>query len=137
MDDQLKKFLAGVVGVIEATSFEKFCIWEKCHKRGDDWKQGDGIGETIGEIDGRPVHLSLLVDTVNSQRILFWHATSTVVDHKMIEDWLKKTLPVTAFEDNDPRNRMNKTDANNWHIVIKKNPVYVDYTRENLEHAGM
>jgi hypothetical protein len=123
-DKQMVEFLEGVTGVVEATSAEKHWIWREFSDWSEDehmdrtWKQGSGLLATVGTVGKRPVCISVLVDVVNGKRILFYHATSQVVDHQMVEEWLKRELPVTAFEGGDPRKRMNHTDATNWSNVI-------------------
>lgn len=118
-DSELAKLLDGVVGAVEATSYEKHMLWQeyaqealKLREGGPDrrirypWKEGlSGLGHGVGEIDDRPVCLSLLVDTIASHRILFWHCTSQVVDYVMIENWLDKVLP--DRKNGDPMNFCN------------------------------
>lgn len=118
-DDQLAKLLHGVVGTCEATSYEKHMLWQeyaqealKLREGGPDrrirypWKEGlSGLGHGVGEIDDRPIVLSLLVDTVAGHRILFWYPTSPIVDYVQIEDWLDQTLP--NAKSGDPMNFCN------------------------------
>jgi hypothetical protein len=40
-----------------------------------------------------------------------------VVDHDKINKWLKKWMPESAYV----RSRLNKTDAQNFHIVVQAN----------------
>ena len=112
-DEELKNFLDGVVGVVEATGYEKLALWQEWHvadKR--PWIQGrSGLSEQIGTVAGLPVCLSLLVDTVNGHRILFWEATSRVVDYEMARRWLDHVLPPTA---------KNRTDAMNFHNAFPR-----------------
>lgn len=119
---ELTKFLAGVIGVVEANSFESLTLWEEYHqKRGRPWISGSsGPMIQVGEISGLPVCCSLLVNEIDGYRILFIDATSRVIDHKMIQDWLEANLPVTAFEDNDPRKRLNSTDAMNFSNIFPR-----------------
>ena len=117
-DEELRKFLDGVVGVCEATSCEYHYVWEHWHERVE-WKQNNmGLGETVGTLDDRPVHISLRTAEIDGKKILFWEATSQVVDHEMIRKWLQKNLPITAFREGDPRQGVNQTDATNFHIIV-------------------
>lgn len=122
MADELASFLDGVVGVVDANSYESMCLWQEYDRQGrrDQWKSGGGGPlVTVGTVGRMPVCISLLVNEVEGNRLLFIDATSTVVDHRMIDAWLQKTMPVTAFEDNDPRKRLNRADAMNFHNVLK------------------
>jgi hypothetical protein len=64
------------------------------------------------------VVISLTVNTVHGHRILFLEATSMVVDHQMIEDWLKANLPPTAFKDDGKY--LNKENAMNFHTLLPR-----------------
>lgn len=121
VDEQMSKFLEGVVGVVEANRFEHHALWRFNDERERklSWVENlSGLGETIGYINKRPVHVSLLTAVVDGHKLLFIDPTSTLVDHDMVRAWLAKTMPVTAFEDNDPRKRLNITDAMNFHNVF-------------------
>lgn len=120
MSESMKDFLKDVVGVVEATSYETSCLWrEYFQERKQTWVQGlGGYLPTIGHLDGRPVVLSLLINTVNGFPILFMEPTSQVVDHVMIEAWLKENLPPTALKNEGKYVR--KVDANNFHNVFPK-----------------
>jgi hypothetical protein len=118
-DDELAKLLDGVVGAVEATSYEKHMLWQEYasealryraggpdHRLRYSWKEGlSGLGHGVGEIDGRPVVISLLVDIVGGHRILFWHATSVMVDYDLIGKWLDAVLP--DRRNSDPMNFSN------------------------------
>lgn len=123
-DDEIVSYLECVVGCVEANSFEKHCLWKENHYLEDaarhkrEWKDtGHGLGVTIGYVDERPVHLSLSTSVIDGQKILFYYATSTVVDHEMIREWLKVNLPETA-KGNYPGG-YNHTDATNFHSVFR------------------
>jgi len=112
------KFLEGIIGLVEATSYETMCL---CKEHENEWQQGgSGYGITVGKIKKHPVCISLLVNTVGGHRILFWEATSRIVDHKLIEAWFIKHLPVTAFRDNDPRKYLNKHNAMNFSNIFPR-----------------
>jgi hypothetical protein len=57
------------------------------------WEQLSGMSQTIGKLDKRPVAVTVFWNRLNGHLIGFWEATSQVVDHKMIEEWLDKTFP--------------------------------------------
>lgn len=116
----LTEFLAGVIGVVEATSFEKHCLWQQEHQeRGRQWKQNlSGYIPQIGELDGRPICVSLFTAVVDDHKILFIEATSQLVDHRMIEEWLKKNLPASALKDDGKH--INHVNASNFHNVFPR-----------------
>lgn len=123
MAGELTEYLQGVIGLVEANSYERHALWKEC-KGERTWKEtGWGLGETVGHLADTPVFVSLLVDTVDGHRILFWHATSQVVDHRMIEAWLTKTMPRSAFTDDGGTVRLNKVDAMNFHNVFPRKAV--------------
>ncbi len=152
VSDQIKEYLEGVVGVVEANSFEYHSLWERFatdasrHGRNGSrtfeyhslWERfatdasrhgrngsrtfewngnSSGYGCTVGHLDGRPVAISLLTSTVDGNKLLFWYATSVVVDYDMIDKWLNENLPESAFQVNMPR-LLNKTDATNFINII-------------------
>lgn len=120
VSETMKVFLKDVIGVVEATSYETSCLWKEYHQgRKKTWVQGlGGYLPTIGLLGDRPVVLSLLVNTVDGHPILFMEATSQVVDHQMIEDWLKRHLPATALKDDGKY--VNKVDSNNFDNVFPR-----------------
>lgn len=120
MSETMKEFLQDVVGVVEATSYETSCLWREYHEdRKEPWIQGyGGYLQTIGELNGRPVVISLFVNTVRGCPILFMEPTSQVVDHVMINDWLKANLPAKALKGDGKY--VNKVDAGNFHNVFPR-----------------
>lgn len=119
MSDYLPDFLNGVVGVVEANSYESMCLWREYHQeRKLRWEQGlGGYLPTVGKIDGRPVCLSLFVNTIKGHKILFIEPTSQVVDWEMIDVWLKANLLPTAFRSNG---YVNKQNAMNFHNLFPR-----------------
>ena len=121
-ENPYKEFLTGVVGVCEATSFEKFSLWKEWHYNSDklSWKSGGGGPLVkIGELAGSEVWMSMLVDEVAGNKILFVECTGTVADYRMVDEFLKKHLPQSAFKDDG---YINKTDAMNFWNVLPKKP---------------
>lgn len=119
-DDQLIKFLDGVVGCVEANSNERSNLWERNSKREDDrkktWEENSsGLGVCVGIIGDFQVYISMTTAVIDGQKILFYDGTSRVVDHEMIRSWLKDCLPKTAFDGD----KLNNTDAQNFHCVFR------------------
>lgn len=118
VSSDMEEFLKEVVGVVEATSYEGMCLWREYHQqRKVSWEQSrGGYMPTIGEVAGKPVVLSLLINRIGSRPILFMEVTSVVVDHSMVEEWLKLHLPPTAFKSGGKY--INKVDAMNFHNIF-------------------
>ncbi len=118
ISEEMKQFLEGVVGIVEANSFEKMCLWkENQDQMKYEWKENNlGYLPTIGELAGMPVVLSLFTADVNGHKLLFYHPTSQVVDWRQIEAWLQLNLPKTAFRENG---YPNKTDAMNFSNIFR------------------
>jgi len=86
--------------VVEATSFETHMLWQE-HASGSTnrqkifkprrWEQvNPGWSVTVGELDGRPVCVSMMWNRVDGHLVMFWEPTSQVVDHIQIDAWLGK-----------------------------------------------
>lgn len=118
-DREMTEFLHGVVGVVEANSYEKMCLWQEHQARGSWRERTDGLCQVVGTIDDRPVCVSLFTAEVDGHKILFVDPTSQVVDHAMIEKWLLDTLPASARQQHNA-NYLNKVDAMNFHNVFRR-----------------
>lgn len=120
-DRQLRDFLAGVVGVVDASSYEYQALWEHHHQeRGITWEQrADGLLETIGALADMPVCLRLNTAIVGGFKLLFITPTSQVVDHRLIDKWLADNLPRSAWSDYAPIH-VNRTDATNFNNVFPR-----------------
>lgn len=118
VDADARAFLSGVVGVAEATREERFHLWEWFHEKlGWSWKsESSGIGRTVGHVGDMPVFIALSIAEVSGCKILFVEATSQVVDHRMVEAWLKRALPEAAFR---PDGYINQEDAANFVNVVR------------------
>lgn len=116
---EMADFLAGVVGAVEANSYEQMCIWQDYHKEhGMSWNaRAQGFLETVGHVGDMPVCISLQTVEIDGHKILFYEATSQVVDYRLVEAWLEKTLPDTA-RDEGRNGYLNRTDAMNFHNVM-------------------
>lgn len=128
-DEELAKMFEGVQGCVEANSYEYHSLWKDYSKQyyesfkkipdsvTFDWKSdGSGLGKAIGKVGGSPVFLSLRVAEIDGLKILFYDATSRVVDWEMVENYLIENLPESALR-GDGR-YLNKTDATNFSNVI-------------------
>lgn len=125
---EVAEYLQGVVGVVEANSFEKFALWQINENKLDgvkrSWKAGGhGYGPTVGHLvteDGtKPVAISILCDVVDGRKLLFYYAMSRFVDHDLPRAWLEQHLPDSAFE-GEGRGRLNHVDAMNFCNVFPR-----------------
>ncbi|MFG6083750.1 hypothetical protein ACEUZ9_005475 [Paracoccus litorisediminis] len=116
--EEVKTYLEGVTGVVEANSFESLYLWEENQRltRREWVSTRHGFGPCIGQIDGRPIAISLMTATIDGQKILFLDATSVLIDWHLIDAWLEKNLPQSArLED-----RINRTDALNFQNIFHR-----------------
>ncbi len=109
------------VFLVEANDFAQHHLWldwsEEAKARG--WGPADhprvaweqihiGYGEGVGHIGKRPVFVTVTFARVLGQVIVFYEATSQVVDHEMVEEWTRKAFPASR----------GKTNATNFHICV-------------------
>ena len=100
-----ENLLKDIEGIVEATNFETLCLYEKYK---DDWKQiNSGTFVTVAKVENRPICLSLTVNFVKGNKILFIEPTSQLIDWKLINKWLE-----------DNFKNVKTADAMNFHILI-------------------
>ena len=95
----LEETLPRVEYIIEASSFEQQCLWEKYHQEVS-WEQiPSGHGKTVGFVDNRTVFMSFLYANINGVLVLFWHLTSEVCDYRIAEEFLLKNTNIVRKND--------------------------------------
>jgi hypothetical protein len=105
--------------VVEATSAEKYFLWE-LHAGKNTWEQGSsGLVIEIGKLGGplqekRPIVICCWWERINGMNVLFWEATSQLVDYRMIEEWFKQN----CYPYEHGSGRAAKTDAMNFHSCL-------------------
>lgn len=114
-----------VTAIVEVTSYETLCLWEKWHQqRGYTWEESrSGPLITVGYINNtdsppRPVCIAPLVHIVNGRSIMFLEATSAVVDWDMIETWLRENVPSACTRKGGGNLHLNKETAQNFHCLV-------------------
>jgi hypothetical protein len=113
----LELYLSGVTGIVEATRFERQSL---CDRYALAFPEGEweafpyGITAQVGELAGMPVGIALQGVTVQGCKLVFVHATSIVVDHRLIDAWLDVHMPASARLSG----RLNKVDAANFSGVF-------------------
>lgn len=99
--------------IVEANSFEIHSLWQKYNTLPDLKIYLDGDGVTVGYINNLPVVISRRWWSINGVVVLFWHATSRMVDYDLIDDWFKQQYPI--LHQNSLLHRINyRYDAENF-----------------------
>lgn len=116
---EVDKYMEGVVGVIDANSFERMCLWERFTKNtGIVWDDNlEGLFFEVGTLSDMPVTLSIFSVSVDGVKILFVDSPSMVVDHRLINQWLDKHLPSTARREDGI---LRRADAGNAHNILNR-----------------
>lgn len=121
---KMLKKLAKTEYAVWADSFAKSTLWIQYAKNATHYARGlkpdgglprvlwvqDTIGfnPKIGELDGRPIHLTLFWSTVDGLSVVFVDRSSSVTDYHLSEKWLRKRMPkLKTFE-----------NAQNFHMVL-------------------
>lgn len=109
--------------VVEASSYEKQSLWERWAKQSAsptksllDWLDcGRGWLIQIGELDKRPVNLSIFGATLNGHHVLFYEAVSQVIDYAQVDQWFKEH----CWPRWDSGTRRAHCDAMNFHHCVE------------------
>ena len=102
--------------LVEANSFETLTLWVNHAKDGAmAWDQGHGFAVTVGNLDSRPVCVSMTWNMLDGRWVAFWNACSQVVDHVMVDAWLEENFKGTW----DNGSRRASCDAMNFHHCLQ------------------
>lgn len=124
-DENHRKLFDNVVFLVEANSHESHHFWLDYHYRPriltpvvKSWEQ-ETMGKviTIGEINKRPINVDISYAKLNNKRVAFYEGSSQLVDHQMIEDWLKYFTLDSIRWDNSTR--WAHCDSNNFHHCLE------------------
>lgn len=113
-----------VIFLVEANDNEVHSFWrDHFHEPRKDyiivkWEQ-EFCGQLIqiGELDNRPVNIAISYAKLNDKRVMFYYACSQVVDHAMVENWLKHFTLETIRWDNNTR--WAHCNSSNFHHCIE------------------
>ena len=118
--------LEDTVFVVEADSFASHMLWSEHAKQGSvystlspdakryQWEQDTmGLWYQIGELDNRPVAISFNWFKIDGHRVMFYECMSQVVDHKMVEEWLRRHCSPRCIS-----GRLAHCDAMNFHHCL-------------------
>lgn len=125
---ELSDLLHDAVFVVEASSFERQVLWERWAKEAKGLRgvptegarvawidQSRGWLVTVANLRKRPVCISIFGALVNDCAVLFYEATSEVVDWKKIKDWFRdRCWPMW-----DSGTRRAHCDAMNFHHCLE------------------
>jgi hypothetical protein len=112
---ELDPRFAETVFLIQATDFERHKLWEEDGKA-TGWEQdAAGLLLRMGELDGRPVNVSLVWARLRGCLVLFWTPVSQVVDYAQIEAWFARHCKPPLW---DQGRRLAETDAANFHMAL-------------------
>ena len=81
--------------VIEASSDAKSRLWVKWNEEVEWVGCSGGFGKTVSHLQKGdkkfPVFISLMSATIQGKVFVFWEATSMLVDHYAIQEYIEKT----------------------------------------------
>lgn len=125
-DDEQARNIRETVYIVEATSFEKSCLWERWAFNNrysrvfPDPKNPEnahrvhwadislGFWKQLGELAGSPVCVSVFFARILGKTIAFYEGSSQVVDMRMVEAWLDEEFP----------NARGRVNAQNFHNCV-------------------
>lgn len=106
--------------VVNADDFAQYALW--CmNGKSNEWEQDNsGTWFQIGEVGGplqkkMPVCMEAHWARINGMYVLFYHACSQVVDHRMVDAWLEKN----CFPYEAKSKRRAHCDAQNFHHCLQ------------------
>lgn len=115
IEKEICEYLAGVTAAVSVTEFEYLTLWETYADDEEDWaSEAAGYNVAVGQIGGSPVSISLAVVTIRRQRILFYSSISDVMDKRLVNEWLTRMLPQSAWRAGE----VNKIDALNFSDIF-------------------
>lgn len=120
---ELDDLLSCAEFVVEASSYEQQALWEKhaLEAGGDSNTRVHWVDQTrgwlveVGKLDGRPVCVNVRGSLLNGLAVLFYEATSEVVDWRMIENWFQER----CWPKWDNGTRRAHCDADNFHHCLE------------------
>lgn len=121
--DDIEEYFREVHFLVEASYEEKHLLWlihhhEPNHGRTvvESWEdEGMGHGVQVGTLDKRPVCITMFYARLEGKRVCFWEPTSQVVDHEMIEKWLRARTKHITWD----RGRWASENASNFHLCLE------------------
>lgn len=116
---ELEEKIAKTEYLVEADDFTKQALWQRHSHEGlpfsrserwdgprFEWRDLPGVGFHIGDLDGRPLMLTVMWSIVGGALVGFYHGSSQLVDHARIEEYLDEKFPDVP-----------RTDARNLRVL--------------------
>lgn len=127
---EILEFFQGAVAFVEANTFEQTCLWErwsieavgtKAHHMSAitdgtryRWKEEtSGYQLNAGTLNTHPVCFAVTKATLSGKVVIFWHPTSSLVDHDLITAYFDKIVSILKLTPN-------RVDAANFHNAIDR-----------------
>ena len=113
---ELTQYMINAKWVLFADRNQLHSLWERYHNKiGTEWRENQsGFGATVGMFGGFPVCISIGSFYLNGTKVLVVEDVSRVVDHDLIEEWLKKYGPTSILREGG---YLRSTDAGNFHQI--------------------
>lgn len=89
MEKTLEDLLSETVCIVEASRYETTALFTRYEKQLSWDPSSKAFLKEIGTLDGRVVEIYMAFHLLKGKRVLFYHASSQVVDHKMIRLWFE------------------------------------------------
>ncbi len=122
-NDRLEQLMKESVYFVNASSDEKFALWQK-YNNVVKWEYiNPGYYQFVGYINGikeLPVYIDLFFSEIENKVVCFYSASSNYSDNTMIEEFIKIYQDLSKNKDN----RNNSTNFSNFELVLhylKKN----------------
>lgn len=108
------QYASDAVYLVELNQFEFYALWNKYK---DIWKDRTcgGIGLVVGHTGEQFTMVFFSVFEIMGKAVVRFDATSQLVDHKQVEQYLVKTFPDLMSSEGK---RRQKTDASNFHHIV-------------------
>ena len=103
--------------VVQATNTEVFNIWKEWNEAIPMEQDGQGFGEQVGRLDGRPIMVSLFRYRIWNKWVVFYESTSQVVDYRLVEGWIQKNVLIHT-PDWDNGRRQSHCNSDNFHLCV-------------------
>lgn len=88
--NELQELLDNADYLVEASSNTVHHLWDKWENVIEFKQACGGFGKNIGDFGGYPVFLSIMYYEIGGKVVVFWEATSMVVNHHMIDAYFKE-----------------------------------------------
>lgn len=120
--DTVESRLRQTLFVVEATSYEQFCLWQDHAAASASrrfpavrWVEiNPGWGVTVGHLDRRPCVIQVCWARIEGRLVMFWHQCSQVCDSVQAEAWID-----AYFDGKWDGGRPARCDAQNFGLCLQ------------------